>query len=125
MDKKEQKIYGKEQNIKIALMQMINEGRDPYEIILYIADDLEKISGEKGYAENVRECLHAVYGIGLEQKQPLQEALLQTRGRCQKLEKAAAGVDDESTKKRILFAVEHHKKMASFLEEKIKKADTK
>lgn len=114
-------VYGKEQNVKMALMQMINEGQDPYEIILYMADYFEKVSGEKGYKENVRECLHAVYGIGLNEEKPLNAALVQVQQRCKKLEEAMGSIEVEDIKKRILFAIEHHKKFAAFLEEKIKK----
>lgn len=118
-------IYGGEQNIKMALMQMINEGKDPYEIILYMADYLEKISGEKGYKENVRDCIQSVYGIGLNEEGPLNSALMQVRQRCQQLEASMAGIEEEDVKKRILFAVEHHKKFAAFLENKIKKTRDK
>ncbi|MDQ0203256.1 hypothetical protein [Pectinatus haikarae] len=118
-------VYGGEQNIKMALMQMINEGKDPYEIILYMADYLERISGEKGYKENVRDCIQSVYGIGLDEEGPLNSALMQVRQRCQQLETSMAGIEEEDVKKRILFAVEHHKKFAAFLENKIKKARDK
>lgn len=120
-DENKQIAYGKEQNIKIDLMQMINEGRSPYEIIFHIAEYLEKISGEAGYAGNVRECINSIYGLGLSDEKPLTDELEQIHKRCKKLEIALDEVDNEEIKKRIGFAVEHHKKYAAFLEEKIKK----
>lgn len=114
--------HGREQEIKIAIMQMINEARSPYEIILAMTDWLEKVSGEKGYSSNVRSCLHTVYGIGLNKTHPLQFALQEVNKRCKKLETSLKSVDDEDIKKRISFAIEHHKNFANFLKKKIDKA---
>ncbi|WP_182187459.1 hypothetical protein [Pectinatus frisingensis] len=114
--------YGKDQNIKMDIMKMINEGKNPYEIIYYIVDYLEKVSGEKGYAANVRECIDSIYGIGLGAKQPLTDELFAVQQRCHKMEEALNDIDDEDVKKRIGFAIGQHKKFAAFLEEKIKKA---
>ncbi|WP_196593625.1 hypothetical protein [Pectinatus sottacetonis] len=122
-DEKIKAVYGKEQNIKIDIMHMINEGKDPYGIILYIAEYLEKKSGESGYADNIRECIHAVYGVGLDEQKPLSEELSEVQERCNKLEKSLTEVSSDDVKKRIKFAIEHHKKLAAFLEKKIKKAN--
>ncbi len=115
-------VYGKEQNIKIDIMKMLNDGKDPYEIIFHMAEYLEETSGEKGYADNVRDCVYSIYGIGLDNEKPLADELAEVQQRCKKMEESIKDISDDDIKKRIMFAVEHHKKFSAFLEEKIKKA---
>lgn len=114
--------YGKEQNIKMDIMKMVNEGMAPYDIILYVAGYLERTSGEEGYAANLRECINSVYGVGLGNEKPLSDELSEVRARCHRMEESLSTVDVDDVKKRIIFAIEHHKKFAAFLEKKIEKA---
>ena len=51
--------HGLQQNIKMELMGMIHSAENPFDIICHIADYLEEVSAEDGYANHVRENLRA------------------------------------------------------------------
>ena len=114
--------HGKQQNIKMALLKWLNEGRNAYEIIYELAKYLEEISAEPGYAKIVLEDIRNVYGIGLNEYSVISDELLELRGRLQKLQNALGEQSDEETQKRLKFAIEHHEKKIQELERKLAQA---
>lgn len=122
MEVDETVFFGKLQNLKIEMVQMINAGQSPYAIITAIAKQLEALSGESGYAAEVEGCLTAVYGIGLQQEVPLATLLEQAESRAEKL--ACAEKEPQlppNVRKRLHFAWEQHQSYITFLQEQLKK----
>ena len=114
--------HGKQQNIKMALLKWLNEGKNAYEIIYELAKYLEEISAEPGYAKIVLDDIRNAYGIGLNEYSVISEELLELRGRLQKLQNALGEQSDEETQKRLKFAIEHHEKKIQELERKLAQA---
>lgn len=114
--------HGKQQNIKMALLKWLNEGKNAYEIIYELAKYLEEISAEPGYAKIVLDDIRNVYGIGLNEHSVISDELLELRGRLQKLQNALGEQSDEETQKRLKFAIEHHEKKIQELERKLAQA---
>ena len=114
--------HGKQQNIKMALLKWLNEGKNAYEIIYELAKYLEEISAEPGYAKIELDDIRKVYGIGLNEYSVISDELLELRGRLQKLQNALGEQSDEETQKRLKFAIEHHEKKIQELERKLAQA---
>lgn len=109
------------QQIKIALLDMINRGETPFDIIVATAEWLEKESGEPGYAKYLTEQLRAVYGYAFLQKKPLQDEEKEVKTRLQIMESRLTAEEfSDEVKERIGFAIERHKKQLAELEHLIK-----
>lgn len=113
--------HGKQQNIKMALLKWLNEGRNSYEIIYELAKYLEKVSSEPGYADIVLNDIRTVYGIGLNEPSILSNELLEIRDRLAKLETALEATDSDEVQTHLKFAIEHHKKKIQELEHKLER----
>lgn len=111
--------HGKQQNIKIALLKWLNEGKNSYEIIYELAKYLEDISSEPGYADIVLKDIRTVYGIGLNEPKILSNELLEIRNRLAKLETALQTSINDEVQTHLKFAIEHHKKKIQELEYKL------
>ena len=116
--------HGLQQNIKMELMGMIHSAENPFDIICHIADYLEEVSAEDGYATHVRENLRAVYGLALGERKLLTDELADVIARGKRIKEAYdTGDFTEEEKKRIEFAVILHRKNAQRLKELIHKAE--
>lgn len=113
--------HGKQQNIKMALLKWLNEGRNSYEIIYEFAKYLEDVSSEPGYADIVLKDIRTVYGIGLNEPSILSNELLEIRNRLAKLETALQDADSDEVQTHLKFAIEHHKKKIQELEHKLER----
>ena len=110
--------HGLQQNIKMELMGMIHSAENPFDIICHIADYLEEVSAEDGYANHVRENLRAVYGLALGERKLLTDELADVIARGKRIKEAYdTGDFTEEEKKRIEFAVILHRKNAQRLKE--------
>lgn len=119
-DKQEAKMaHGKQQNIKMALLEWLNEGRNSYEIIYELAKYLEDISAEPGYAQIVLDDIRNVYGIGLNEHSVISDELLELRERLQKLQTVLSKQTDDEIQTRLKFAIEHHQNKIQELERKL------
>ena len=115
--------HGKEQQMKMAILEMIHSGESPYDIIYMMAKRLETASGEPGYADYVRDQLRAIYGCALQEEKLLTAELHDVTARLHRIEEAYAS--DEFTEEehtRIGFAIERHKKNIERLKDLIQKA---
>jgi len=111
------------QQIKIALVDMINRGEDPLAIVEQLAAWLEKESKEPGYAKYVSEQIRAVYGFALQHKKPLEDEYKEVELRLKTIESRRDNPDfDEELRQRIDFAIEAHKQRLSELDLMIKEA---
>ena len=104
--------HGREQQMKMEILNMIHSGASPYDIIYRVAQRLEKASGEPGYAAYVNDQLRAVYGFALKDTIELEAELDEVKARLERIKKAYDS--DEFTEEehiRIGFAVDRHKLM--------------
>lgn len=116
--------HGNEQQIKMEIVDLIHRGESPYDIIYHVAQWLESVSGERGYAQYVEEQIRAVYGFALEHVKPMQNELRDVEARLKRIE--AAYEKPEFTEEehiRIGFAIERHKKNIERLKELIQRAE--
>jgi hypothetical protein len=109
--------HGIQQDIKIELMEMIHNCEDPFQIIGHIAEYLERTSAEGGYAQIVKDNIRSIYGIGLGEPKLLENELHDIIERGKKLKQAyESDIESEEVKKRIEFAIIHHRKRAEQLQ---------
>ena len=73
--------HGREQQMKMEILNMIHSGESPYDIIYRVAQRLEKASGEPGYAAYVKDQLRAVYGFALQEEILLTDELKEVEER--------------------------------------------
>ena len=105
------------------LVKMIHSGENPFDIIYYIAKELEKVSDEPGYAKYVVDQLRTVYGFALKHVKPMQDELAEVEARLKRIEKSYENPEfTEEEHIRIGFAINRHKKNIDRLKAMIKKA---
>ena len=115
--------HGKEQQMKMEILNMIHSAESPYDIVYMMAKRLEAASGEPGYADYVKDQLRAVYGCALQEEKLLTDELDDVTARLHRIEAAYASDDfTEEEHTRIGFAITRHKKNIERLKELIQKA---
>ena len=103
-------IYGTDQNIRVKLLDLINLGKNPLEIILELAKFLGEISGEETYYQNIYEQIFSVYGLAFHDKFILEKELEEVEDRLKKISEAYENPEfTEEEHKRMIFAIERHK----------------
>lgn len=116
--------HGREQQIKMEILDMIHSGESPFDIIYHVAKWLEKTSGEPGYAQYVENQIRSIYGLALEHVKPMQNELHEVEERLKSIEasyKNPAFTEEEHI--RIGFAIERHKQNIERLKILIQKAE--
>ena len=115
--------HGKEQQMKMEILNMIHSAESPYDIVYMIAKRLEAASGEPGYADYVKDQLRAVYGCALQEEKLLTDELDDVTARLRRIEAAYASDDfKEEEHTRIGFAITRHKKNIERMKGLIQKA---
>ncbi|MBQ9616057.1 MAG: hypothetical protein IJQ78_06125 [Selenomonadaceae bacterium] len=105
------KPHGKQQIMKMDLLDMIHRAENPFDIIYHLARQLEQESSEPGYAAYVKEQLLAVYGFALQDKKLITDELHEVEARLKRIEEAQQKPEfTEEEHIRIGFAIERHKK---------------
>lgn len=117
----EEIIYGQDQQVKIAIMKDIHEGRNPFLILSRALDYIAEKSGEPTFSEVAKDNIRSIYGIGLLETPLLQEELQEICARSKQLEAAHESETSEEHKKRIEYAILAHQKRAAQLQEMLKK----
>ncbi len=103
--------HGREQQMKMELLNMIHSAENPFDIICRIAKRLEEDSGEPGYAKYVEEQLRAIYGFALQHKKLIKDELHDVEERLKTIEeRKQTGDFTEEELTRIGFAIDRHKK---------------
>ena len=116
--------HGREQQMKMEILNMIHGGENPFDIICHVAKRLEQDSGEPGYAKYVEEQLRAVYGFALQHKKLLRDELRDVEERLKVIEERQnIGDFTEEELTRIGFAIDRHKKNIERLKILIQKAE--
>ena len=105
------------QQIKIDLLEMVNEGKNPFDIILHFGKWLEQASAEPGFAKYFTDQIRAVYGYALQDKKNLADEYEEIKNRLSIMESRKDNPDfPAEVKERIGFAIEAHKKQLEKLE---------
>lgn len=111
---------GNAQILKTELLAMIESGTDPFDIIRNIAEYLEKISDEPGYAQNIINNLRTVYGHIFGETKLLEDELEEIESRCHRIEAALKNDEFNAEEKaRITLAINLHHKNAARLKAEI------
>jgi len=106
----EKKFYGAAQELKIKILDSINAGKNPLEIILEVAKLVGELSGEETFQREVREQILSVYGFALGDKFILENELQEVSRRLEKIEAAYKNPDfTDEEHKRMEFAIARHK----------------
>ena len=115
--------HGREQQVKMEIVSMIHGGESPYDVIHHVAQWLEQVSGEPGYAKYVEDAMRAVYGCALQHVRPMEDELRDVEERLGRIRIAYGSPEfTEEEKKRIRFAIDLHEKNIARLKECIARA---
>ncbi|MGM9540330.1 hypothetical protein [Anaerovibrio sp.] len=120
--------HGVQESIKMDLLEMIQEGTDPFEIIYAVARYLETASAERGYAQHIIDNIHTVYGTALGNKKPLEDEISELDTRQQRIQayldttkKDETVTEDERS--RLNFSIKAHQRKIERLKELLSKSE--
>ena len=106
-----EKKIGAVENLREKLNDSITLCKDPLEIILEMAEIIGELSGEKNFYRNLQENISTTYGKIFKNKIALDKEIEIVSERLKKIEAAAQNEEfDDDEKRRIIFALERHKK---------------
>lgn len=106
-----EKNFGGVELLREYLNNAVTLNKEPMEIILELAKIIGEISGEKNFYSNIQEQIFATYGKIFENKFAIEKEIETVSERLKKIEAAAQNEDfDEDEHRRIIFALERHKK---------------
>ncbi|MBQ2009361.1 MAG: hypothetical protein II259_02080, partial [Selenomonadaceae bacterium] len=78
--------HGVQESIKMDLLEMIQEGTEPFEIIYAVARYLEAASAERGYAQHIIDNIRTIYGTALGEQKPLADEIAALESRRQRIQ---------------------------------------
>ena len=106
-----EKKMGAVENLREKLNDSITLCKDPLEIILEMAEIIGELSGEKNFYRTIQENISTTYGKIFKNKIALDKEIEIVSERLKKIEAAAQNPEfDDDEKRRIIFALERHKK---------------
>ena len=106
-----EKKIGAVENLREKLNDSITLCKDPLEIILEMAEIIGELSGEKNFYRTIQENISTTYGKIFKNKFALDNEIEIVSERLKKIEAAAQNPEfDDDEKRRIIFALERHKK---------------
>ena len=114
--------HGVEENIKMNLLEMIQEAANPFDIIYRMAEYLETASSERGYARHIVDNIHTIYGVALGIEKPLQDQIQELEMRHQRIrdylkETAKDDTVSDDERARLGFAQRAHEKKIAKLQQ--------
>ena len=95
-------------------------GAGIYSLFLKAVEAISLMTGDKLYYENMRETVKAVYGEGLQEREPLELELQEVESRLEKLRGARERTDGKD-ERNIERAIREHEKRAKLIREQIKR----
>ena len=113
-----EKFFGTLQTLKQKMRDDINAAKNPYDILLNMAKEIGKITGEDNFQTEIRENIISVYGHVFNEKRVLEIELEEVTARRKRI--AAALNNDafsDEDKQRINFALTRHDKEIERLNE--------
>ena len=117
--------YALHEDIKIKILDMVQSGDSPFDIVIAFAQWLERETGEIGYAKEITESFQAVYGLAFQHKRPLEDALQEVEKRKERIEatlQAKKLTPEEETRAR--FALSLHQQKIKDLQAMIAQTET-
>ena len=76
-----------------------------------IANFLEDVSAERGYAQHIIDNIHTVYGIALKEKKPLEDEIKDIEDRADRIRKSLeSGKFSDEENARMDFAIKAHQR---------------
>lgn len=112
-----EKKLGAVERLRESLNEAVTLCKDPLEIVLEMAEIIGEISGEKNFYRNIQEQIFTMYGDIFKNKIALDKEIEIVNERLKKIETAAKNPEfDEDERRRIIFALERHKKEIERLE---------
>ena len=112
-----EKKYGAAEILREKLNESVSLVKDPLEIILEMAELLGELSGEKNFYRNIQEQLSTNYGLVLKNQFAIDKEIEIVSERMKKIEEASKNPEfDEDERRRMIFAIERHKKEIERLE---------
>ena len=118
--------HGVQESIKMDLLEMIQEGTEPFEIIYAVARYLETASAERGYAQHVIDNIRTIYGTALGEQKPLADEIAALESRRQRIQDYLDSTKKDDTvseeeRARLNFSIKAHERKIERLKEAIKK----
>ena len=118
--------HGVEENIKMDLLKMIQEGANPFDIVYRMAQYLETASSERGYARHIVDNIHTIYGVALGIEKPLKDQILELEKRHQRITDYLKNTAKDDTvsddeRARLGFAKRAHEKKIASLHQALSK----
>lgn len=119
-----EKKFGAVEILREKLNDSVSLCQDPLEIVLEIAELIGEISGEKNFYRTLQEQIATNYGKVFKNKIAIDKEIEIVTERMKKIEAAAENPEfDDDEHRRIIFALERHKKEIERLES-LKNAET-
>ena len=116
-----EKFFGTLQTLKQKMRDDINAGRNPYDILLDMAKEIGKITGEDNFYTEIRENIISIYGHAFNEKKVLEIELKEVSERRKKIADALNNdIFSDEDKQRISFALTRHDKEIERLKEELK-----
>lgn len=115
-----------QQNIRTAgqlqreIQDGVQLGEGIYSLFLKAVQAISLMTGDKLYYESMRETVKAVYGEGLQEREPLELELAEIEERLEKLRRARERTDSHE-EKNIARAIQKHEERAKRIQEQIER----
>ena len=107
--------------LQTQILKGLKAGEDVYSLFLKAAKAISLMTSNSIFYSQAEEDLIAIYGIGLQEKPPLQMELDEVQERLQKLREAEKREQASDSKKRIQRAIQAHENKATELRGMIEK----
>ncbi len=110
--------HGMQEDIKMKVLEMVQQAASPYDILYEVAKFLEDISAERGYAQHIIDNIHTIYGIALEEKKPLEDEIKDIEARAERIKTSLeSGKFSDEENARMDFAIKAHQRKVEQLKE--------
>ena len=107
--------------LQTQILKGLKAGEDVYSLFLKATKAISLMTSNSVFYSQTEEDIRAIYGIGLQEKPPLQMELKEVQERLQRLKEAEKREQDKDSKKRINRAIQAHEKKATELRGMIEK----
>ena len=116
-----EKFFGTLQKLREQIRDEVTLGKNPYQILIDIAEEISNVTGEDNFGVEIREKISALYAYALNEPPAIQIELEEVKARREKIKSAYESDEfDEDTKRRIKFALDRHDAEIKLLEERLR-----
>jgi hypothetical protein len=112
-----EKKFGAVEILREKLNDSVSLCKDPLEIVLEIAELVGELSGEKNFFPTLQGQISTNYGLVLKNKFAIDNEIEILTERMKKIEESSKNPEfDDEERRRMIFALERHKKEIERLE---------